>query len=257
MLTRQTISKMRKIIIKHGVAVAIKRALIWLYKYPRKRHVLQKLGRSNSKEIFTAIHKVNYWQSAESVSGPGSELKRTQNLQSELPKIVDKLIIKRLIDAPCGDYNWMQKVTSKTSISYLGIDIVDAIIAENQLKYQAPNVNFVVGDIRDFKFPDADLLIVRDCLFHLSYADTLEFLKNFSKTNITYLLTTTHTDLEENFMNKDIKTGDFRKIDLFKPPYNFDRSKNLYEISDYYGTDYPKSLILFSKMDVPDKINFT
>jgi hypothetical protein len=253
---RQTILKMRRIIIKYGLAVAIKRALIWLYKYPQKKYVRQKLGRLNSKEIFTAIHKVNYWQSTESVSGPGSELKRTQNLITELPQIIEKLFIKQVIDAPCGDYNWMQKVTNKTPISYLGVDIVDDIIAKNQRNHQAPEINFEVGDIRNIKYPDADLLIVRDCLFHLSYADTNEFLNNFSKSNITYLLTTTHTDLKSNFTNKDIKTGDFRKIDLFKPPYNFDRSKNIYEISDYYGTDYPKSLVLVKKIDVPGMTSF-
>ena len=43
-------------------------------------------------------------------------------------------------------------------------------------------------------------------------------LDNFFKSNIDYLLTTTHPSLENN---ANIKTGAFRLINLEKPPFNF------------------------------------
>ena len=39
----------------------------------------------NKKNIFQLIYKNNYWDSKESVSGPGSDLKSTENIRRELP----------------------------------------------------------------------------------------------------------------------------------------------------------------------------
>ena len=53
-----------------------------------------------------------------------------------------------------------------------------------------------------------------------------------SAQNINILLTTTHST-ENNFINKDIITGDFRLIDLFSKPLNFNEQLVIEKIRDY------------------------
>jgi hypothetical protein len=97
--------------------------------------------------------------------------------------------------------------------------------------------------------------MVRDCLFHLSYADIDKFLSNIANMNFRFLLTTTH-EVTVGFQNKDIITGDFRRIDLFSPPFNFRKDSVLESINDY-PPDYPikRRMILVAKDSVPTAIS--
>lgn len=248
--------KSLKIIQEHGIKILLYRIGVAILNYRRKYYVRSKLGKSNSEEIFNAIHKVNYWRSSESSSGPGSELRKTKNLREQLPKLIQNLKIKKIIDAPCGDCNWMNLIIKDINVEYLGIDIVEAIIEINKKNNKFENVSFRKGNICQDPFLKADLLIVRDCLFHLSYNDIAQFLDNFSKSDIKFLLTTTHINTSGNFNNIDILTGDFRKIDLFTTPFNFKRECVQFQIDDYCGNDYPRMLILVSKENTPTTLSF-
>jgi hypothetical protein len=64
----------------------------------------------------------------------------------------------------------------------------------------------------------ADLILCRDCLVHLSYEDALAALGNMRASQSTWLLTTTFTGQD---MNWDIVTGEWRTINLERPPFDF------------------------------------
>ena len=81
-------------------------------------------------------------------------------------------------------------------------------------------------------------------MFHLSFKDNYKFLKNLSKINTKYILISSHTkNFKSNFSNRDINSGDFRKINLFKSPFNFKTNYELV-IKDYCD-GVEKYLILF------------
>ncbi len=208
------------------------------------------------KERFNLIYEKNYWKSKESISGNGSEIHYTEKLRNWMIDVLPKYQIKKLIDAPCGDFNWMKFVVSEIEIEYYGFDIVDSLIKNNNALYRNDKVQFDIANICEDKLPDCDLLMVRDCLFHLSYNDINKFLKNIANTNYKYLLTTTHI-VEKNFVNKDIKSADYRLIDLFKEPFNFDSKKVINRVDDF-PTDYPvpREMILICKPDVPKFIKY-
>ena len=86
----------------------------------RKRKII--LGLKDPEERFTKIYQENHWNDSESRSGEGSTQENTQNIRSELPKVLKKYKIKSMLDAPCGDFNWMN-VIKNTSIKYIGGDI--------------------------------------------------------------------------------------------------------------------------------------
>ena len=80
------------------------------------------------KDRFSKIYDDNIWGSDESRSGKGSELKSTINIRTFLIDFIIKNKIKLLVDAPCGDFNWMKYVTRAVDVKYIGIDIVEKMI---------------------------------------------------------------------------------------------------------------------------------
>lgn len=200
---------------------------------------------------FKRIHDENLWGSKESVSGEGSELGYTENLRRWLPDVISRYDIRRISDAPCGDFNWMRYVLDGTSLEYVGYDIVSDVIEKNKKSFGGGGCQFFQANICRHPIQDCDLLITRDALIHMSFRDVDSYLKNISRVNYKYLLTTTHyTDAD--FVNRDILSGDVRLIDLFKPPFLFERNSVLERVDDYpEGYPIRREMILIRKEDVP------
>ena len=126
----------------------------------------------------------------------------------------------------------------------ISLDIVKNIIDKNNELFASNKVKFEVADICMDKIPPCDLIMIRDCMFHLSYYDINKLLNNLERTEYKYLLTTTHST-ENNFINKDIITGDFRLIDLFSKPLNFNEQLVIEKIRDYpHGYPIKRDMIL-------------
>lgn len=64
------------------------------------------------------------------ISGSGSEITQTESFIKDLEKLLNDLEIRSLLDIPCGDLNWMQKV-NLSNIDYCGADIVEELIKSN------------------------------------------------------------------------------------------------------------------------------
>ncbi|MGJ8615487.1 MAG: class I SAM-dependent methyltransferase [Sulfitobacter sp.] len=173
---------------------------------------------SKPKDIFTQIYETNAWRGTESVSGPSSNLERTKNLRSALPKLVEKYGITSIVDVPCGDFFWMKEVVPNLGISYIGGDIVADLVDENNKKYSAKNIEFRNVNLLQEPVPTGDLIFCRDLLFHLSYADIATALTNFVESDCRYIMTTSHIN-RSNFENTDITTGGWRWMDLFAAPF--------------------------------------
>ena len=105
------------------------------------------------KKIFTSIYKSQHWVQGQnklsnqyiSVSGHGSNLGTDQfyNLKDNLNKILVNYNISSILDMPCGDFLWMNRVISQNNnIKYLGLDIVSDLISENITNYKNTNINF-------------------------------------------------------------------------------------------------------------------
>jgi len=199
----------------------------------------------NLEEVFTCHYKKNLWGDDESISGPGSTLEYTANIREHFPKLFSDYNIHSFLDAPCGDYNWFAHVERPKGFSYTGADIVQSLIEKNQSKFGASDTQFQHLDITKELLPRADLWLCRDCLFHLSEKDIYLVLENFVKSDIAYLLTTSHTDCEQN---EDITTGGFRLLNLELPPYNL--PKALVSIDDYIEGFPVRKLGLWDKKQI-------
>ena len=178
---------------------------------------MKALRRTSLATVFSEIYETNAWRDPESVSGRGSTLARTNIITSRLPLLLQELNAKSLLDAACGDFNWMRYV-DLGSIEYIGVDIVPALIDRNRQLYQTDQRTFAVHDITRDRLPDADVILCRDCLIHLSCKSIKATISNFKQTSATHLLCTTHTTITENI---DCPDGSWRNINLLLPPFNF------------------------------------
>ena len=194
------------------------------------------------KDVFTHYYETNHWTSEESRSGVGSTAAYTESIRVSLPVLFEKLGIRTLLDAPCGDFNWFRLMRRPEGLSYVGGDIVDPLINDNQRRYGDPQTRFMTLDIVHDRLPRADLWLCRDCLFHFSYEDIFLTLHNFIRSDIPYLLTSTHSACTHN---TDIPTGSFRSLNLELPPFNLGPASHYLE--DWAGNHDVRHLGLWDR----------
>jgi hypothetical protein len=199
--------------------------------------------RQTTKEKFEHIYDINLWAGESSLSGMGSDQIQTKRIAERLPELVKKYQISTFLDMPCGDFNWMKNVVLEVE-RYVGADIVPAVVEKNKIKYGNKQRTFIEHDLINSRFSQFDLIFCRDCLVHFSFEDIKKSVLNIKKSGSQYLLTTTFTECKNN---TDIVTGDWRIINLQKPPFNFPKPLEIINegCSEGEGTYDDKSMGLW------------
>jgi hypothetical protein len=220
---------------------------IWAFAYPHVRrtdgYVPSSFG--TNEDAFHDIYENNGWGCAESRSGFGSSLDYTAPLRKSLERLLRRLSVRVFLDAPCGDYNWMQHVRLPEATRYVGGDIVRPLIADLQARHGDELHSFKPLDIVKDTLPEADLWLCRDVLFHLPTADAMSALANFASSRIPYILTTTYDFPEENV---DVRPGGFRYLNLARAPFMLPRPQR--KIADFNFPNPPRYLALWSREQI-------
>lgn len=202
------------------------------------------------QRIFTHINQVNLWESIESASGRGSELATTVAIRTVVLELLAQFGINSILDAPCGDFNWMRHIPLN-GITYTGIDVVSEMIEKNQVNYGNATIQFMTGDITKDSLPQADLIICRDCLVHLPLRDGCLALRQFQQSGSRYLLTTTYPATTQN---RDAAVGSWKPLNLCLPPFSLPTPLMIFsDPSDDTGANPDKSIGLWDlqKMILP------
>ena len=169
---------------------------------------------SAMEKVFTGIYKVNYWRSKETRSGGGSEILRTRSVRAQLVGMLNKYKIKSVLDAGCGDWNWMSKIEFG-EIRVSGCDIVKSVVSENCEKY---GERFFVADLTKTPLPKAELILCRLVLNHLTFENIHKALENFKRSGAKYVLLTHYLDEKKNIDKSD---GDWRPLNYRLPPFEY------------------------------------
>ncbi len=216
------------------------------FKYARKKSIFD--GKT-PQQVFKQIYESNHWNGQESVSGTGSDPAQTQAVITTINSLIKELNIKSILDLPCGDFAWMQHVDLE-QVNYIGGDIVEELVAQNQLQFGSKNVQFMHLNLISSLLPTCDLILTRDCLVHLSFQDIVSCIQNVKSSGCKYLLTTTFA---RRSLNYDIPTGEWRAINLLKPPFNFPAPLRIFNEGCHEdGGEYKdKSLGLWLVEDIP------
>lgn len=180
-----------------------------------------KRGEGQSLEDrFSHIYAEGIWKAApgDPLSGAGSNPEVAGRLGSLLPALVERLGVGTFLDVGCGDFSWMRNVD--LGCEYIGIDIVPDVIARNMADHGRPDRRFLTLNAVSQKLPKADMVLCREVLFHLSFADARALIRNVAQSRAKWLLATTD-DLTA--FNADIESGDFRILNLSRSPFQFDK----------------------------------
>ncbi len=216
----------------------------------RKWKARKRFANKEISEVFTEIYRQNMWQNEESVSGNGSTLSYTQNIRSEIPKLIKQFKFREVLDAPCGDYNWFRYVNRHPEFLYVGGDIVSELINQNNRRYGSADTEFIKLNIISDPLPRADLWICRDALFHFSNDDIYRTLRNFLSSDIEFILTSSHVECNKNI---DILTGDFRLLNLEIQPFNL--PPPILSINDWVEGFPVRKLCLWNKSELREAVN--
>ena len=170
----------------------------------------------SNAEVFSKIYKEDLWHGG---SGAGSKLENVKEYVDILQKYIDKPEVKTVLDLGCGDWQF-SKFLDLSSVSYLGVDVVESVVESNSTSYSASNIKFISRDITTYEVPKADLIICKDVLQHLCNKDVVTILIKIITSSKFSLITNDFNP--ENTENKNIDNGDYRCLDLTLSPFYLD-----------------------------------
>ena len=184
---------------------------------------------------FNRIYAEGTWgkdSAGKGTSGSGSTLQITREYRAYIEEFIKKHAVKSVIDAGSGDWSFSAAIDWGDA-SYLGIDIASDVVEAVRKNHETHKIKFQVGDITE-DLPAADLLISKDVLQHLSNEQIHKFIKNnLRKGKYKWGILTNDRSSE----NRDIWTGEYRRIDLTAPPFEV---KGLVDLPIKFGTETRK-----------------
>lgn len=174
----------------------------------------------------------------ETPDGPGATVESTEGLREWLPTILGRYRIKTLLDAACGDFNWMRLV-DLDGIKYTGWDVDNERI--KRAVHNAAQETLTRGPYRPAPHFDCvnlltvdtiaryDLILCRHFLQHLPVNDLVVWvIERFRFSESPYALLTTFPGADNNFEwdphgTEHAWRGYFeRPYDLTAPPFCLD-----------------------------------
>lgn len=191
----------------------------------RRGRVVSHLLGADLEARFSRAYQEGAWlieDEQESRSGRGSSLAATVDLRNELPELLSSLGCSRLLDLGCGDFNWMRGID--LPCDYIGVDIVPALVDTLSTAYASPRRRFVALNACEDPLPNADVVLCREMLFHLSYLDVVRVLTNVRNSSAKYFIATTNQSVR---FNSDIPSGAFREINLERRPFALPRPNQI------------------------------
>jgi SAM-dependent methyltransferase len=170
----------------------------------------------DAARVFGHIYEQDHWDGG---SGVGSAPDATEAYRAVLAQLLPSADITSVVDVGCGDWQ-LGSLVDWSSVQYLGLDVVPAVIERNQSRFAKPGVRFELLDARLQPPPAADLLLAKDVLQHWSNADAAAFLRTnlrrYRYCLITNDVESTHWD---GPVNQDVLLGEWRTMDVELQPF--------------------------------------
>jgi hypothetical protein len=137
---------------------------------------------------------------------------------AELPRLLKKLGVASLLDAPCGDAGWINQ--ADLDVRYAGVDIVPSLIEALQARAAAGEIDgeYRLADITGDSLPRCDAILCRDALVHLSFANIERAVANFRSSGAIWLIVTTFPEWQ---INADCEDGDWRALNFEREPFKW------------------------------------
>ncbi len=175
------------------------------------------------KEKFTNTFVNDGWHmgSGESKSGLGSSLDYAINFRNNLLRIIKNYNINNCFDCSCGDWNWMKEIRNELP-NYVGNDIVEELVEQNNNKYKTDKISFVSNDmlsqLKTYNDKSFDLVLCRHTLEHLNDDYAIAVILEIKRvSNYAIITSSNNFDTNEDITNFDGVSS--RPINLESKPF--------------------------------------
>ena len=204
---------------------AVRELQYWQHRLRRGR-----VAKGGPKAAFAEVYATKAWgdDGGDFFSGPGTiEAAVTTPyldfLRAEFTAMGRK---PRVLDLGCGDFKvGVQLVDSVASIT--GIDVVPELVDRNTRIFGSAKTTFLCADISLDPLPDADVVLVREVMQHMSNAQVGRLLTRLSAYPVAYVTNVEPAKASVTAINRDLVPGpDTRGVfgsGLFldEPPFDF------------------------------------
>ena len=143
--------------------------------------------------MFNAIYEQNMWRYADG-SGHGSAAEYNTGLLRTLPRVLERLGVRVLIDVGCGSCVWTERLLQTMSmLTYHGVDIATLAVERARRRFEpfAPRATFTVADACKDALPRGDVqaaVLCRDTLQHLTPEDAVAALRRLADTGAGWII---------------------------------------------------------------------
>ena len=164
--------------------------------------------------------------------------------------LLERLDARVLLDAPCGDMNWVGEVADSVD-EYIGVDIVRELIRKKRCSAQPLEAPLPSRRLDQGPTSQGRCILCRDALVHFADDDVWSALRNLKRSGSRFLLTTTFIDRAKN---TPIPTGSWRPLNLQRAPFCFEAPLSLIDEHCLHtnGIYRDKRLALWDLASVPD-----
>jgi|HubBroStandDraft_4_1064222.scaffolds.fasta_scaffold35312_4 SAM-dependent methyltransferase len=161
-----------------------------------RRSVLPRIHKRYSNmdaaDVFSEIYAQKQWDNEKDEkfnSGTGSSAAYMSHYCELINSFIQKHHVQTVVDLGCGDFRVGARI-SRPEMSYVGVDVVQDLVAHNEKTFGADHIRFQCVDIMSGALPDGDLCLIRQVLQHLSNREILLVLEMCVKYR--YVIITEH-----------------------------------------------------------------
>lgn len=187
----------------------------------------RRFSQMSVEAAFSEIYKSQLWGADSETgycSGSGSRGRNAAAYVNFVRSYIDHHQIRSVVDLGCGDFFIGAKIAKEVE-SYVGIDVVQDLIRNNNEIYASKKVSFLCKNIVTDPLPPGELCLIRQVFQHLSNSEIANVLKKLSIYK--HVLITEHYPAPSTSIvpNKDKPHGpDTRIVDnsgvyLDRPPF--------------------------------------
>lgn len=203
-----------------------------------------------NREIFSRIYKNKLWDRNSNFkfnSGTGSHDKI---IVEEYSNVINEFLSRKnltVVDIGCGDFNIASNYYLNCK-KYYGIDVVPELISHLKKTYIREGVSFLELDCCVQKIPNADCVLIKEVLQHLTNTEILNLLNNIK--SFRYVIITESYPFKLKKINMDKIKGplsrsyNFSAVEIDKEPFNFSFKKKTTLLSiKREGIGYLKTIL--------------
>ncbi|MDP1612368.1 MAG: class I SAM-dependent methyltransferase [Sulfuritalea sp.] len=241
-------------------AVLPSAALIW-FRRRKQRAVRECNERLRTQDVFARIYSENLWGGSPGTfcSGSGSEPEMVNPYCDMVKQFVVERGVRTILDIGCGDFR-VGRYLQVAGVSYVGIDIVPALIERNRKLFGSESIRFLCLDAIEEPLPQADLVLVRQVFQHLSnrqISQILEKLRGYQYIMVTEHFPAPGAAIVPNLDKPhggDTRIPDGSAICLDKPPFKVAGLQTMLRVPASHclvGQGETIETMLFGGKDVP------